>query len=202
MALKRCYSTVLTLDAQIMHVVLTQRWSAVDGKVRCRSCAPLNHRGPLIRFRGSSFVSLTSSSPEPENSCSKEERVIEKNIRSQDFIGMINFTGRDVDSFHLVDQDSSRSLSSEESEVQGRDLSQPEITRVQVRAHQRTLHDGRVVNVKSHSRSNVKEGQSPSHPRESHITRVDSSVKEKEGQASKERESLDLSVQSVQRMSK
>eukprot|EP00971_Amphidinium_carterae_P204016 4048427-Amphidinium_carterae.3 len=75
---------------------------------------------------------------------------------SQDFIGMVNFSGRDVDSFHFVDENSSRLLSSEGSEVQGRDLSQPEVTRVQVRAHQRTLHDGRVVNVRSHSRGKGK----------------------------------------------
>eukprot|EP00971_Amphidinium_carterae_P206308 4093888-Amphidinium_carterae.1 len=90
---------------------------------------------------------------QPDHSeAEEEERVIEEEIRSQDFSGMINFTGRDVDSFHLVDQDSSRSLSSEESAVQGRDLSQPEVIRVQVRAHQRTLQDGRIVNVRSHSR--------------------------------------------------
>eukprot|EP00971_Amphidinium_carterae_P005341 106514-Amphidinium_carterae.1 len=48
------------------------------------------------------------------------------------------------------------SLSSDESEVQGRDFSQPEVTRVQVRAHQRTLQEGRVVNDRSHSRSKGK----------------------------------------------
>eukprot|EP00971_Amphidinium_carterae_P028409 559414-Amphidinium_carterae.2 len=44
----------------------------------------------------------------------------------------------------------------DESQVQGRDFSQPEVTRVQVRAHQRTMQDGRVVNVRSHSRSKGK----------------------------------------------
>eukprot|EP00971_Amphidinium_carterae_P117602 2329880-Amphidinium_carterae.3 len=40
--------------------------------------------------------------------------------------------------------------------VRGGDLSQPEVTRVQVRAHQRTLQDGRVVNFRSHSRGKAK----------------------------------------------
>eukprot|EP00971_Amphidinium_carterae_P001390 27854-Amphidinium_carterae.1 len=56
----------------------------------------------------------------------------------------------------LVVQDASGSEESEESEVQGRDQSQPEVTRVHVRAHQRTLQDGRVVNVRSHSRGTGK----------------------------------------------
>eukprot|EP00971_Amphidinium_carterae_P279734 5553225-Amphidinium_carterae.1 len=57
----------------------------------------------------------------------EEQRVIEEEIRGQDFIGMSNLSGRDVDSFHLVDQGSSGSLSSKESDAQGRDLSQPEV---------------------------------------------------------------------------
>eukprot|EP00971_Amphidinium_carterae_P151480 3003398-Amphidinium_carterae.1 len=135
-------------------------WSAVDQKVRCKNCAPLNHRSPLIRIRGSSSVSLTSSESDGSRS-EEEQRVIEEVIRSQDFLGMDNFTGRDVDSFHLVDQNSSRSLSSGESEVQGRDLNQPGVTRVQVRAHQRTFHDGRVVvvNIKSHHSRGKGEGR-------------------------------------------
>eukprot|EP00971_Amphidinium_carterae_P103233 2043458-Amphidinium_carterae.2 len=50
----------------------------------------------------------------------------------------------------------SDSEESEECEVQGRDQSQPEVTSVQVRAHQRTLQDGRVVNVRSRSRGKGK----------------------------------------------
>eukprot|EP00971_Amphidinium_carterae_P344976 6485681-Amphidinium_carterae.1 len=131
----------------------------LDGKVRCKSCAHQNHRGPLIRIRDRSSVSLTTSSSEPDQSeAEEEERVIEEEIKSQGFIGMINFTGRDVDSFHLVDQDSSKSLSLEERKVQGRDLSQAEVTRVQVRAHQWTLQDGRVVNVGVIQGVRVKEG--------------------------------------------
>eukprot|EP00971_Amphidinium_carterae_P102866 2036243-Amphidinium_carterae.1 len=49
---------------------------------------------------------------------------MEEEIRSQDFMGMMNCSGRDVDSFHLVDQYSSRSVSSEESHSQGRDVNQ------------------------------------------------------------------------------
>eukprot|EP00971_Amphidinium_carterae_P092643 1835003-Amphidinium_carterae.2 len=87
-----------------------------------------------------------------EGSGSEEEQRVEEEIGSQDFINMINFSERDVDSFQLVNQDVSGSEESEESEVQGWDQSQPVVTRVQVRAHQRTLQDGSVVNVRSHSR--------------------------------------------------
>eukprot|EP00971_Amphidinium_carterae_P248024 4924691-Amphidinium_carterae.1 len=76
---------------------------------------------------------------------------------------MLNFSGRDEDSFSLVDQYSSRSVSSEESDDQGRvgdqpdqsqpDQSQPEVTRIYVRTHQRTLPDGRVITIRSHSRN-------------------------------------------------
>eukprot|EP00971_Amphidinium_carterae_P037441 736309-Amphidinium_carterae.1 len=73
---------------------------------------------------------------------------------------MLNFRGRDDDSFSLLDQWSSRSPSSEESDSQGPDVSQtpqrqpdeskpdqnqPEVTRFYVRSHQRTLPDGRVI---------------------------------------------------------
>eukprot|EP00971_Amphidinium_carterae_P273804 5434318-Amphidinium_carterae.1 len=99
-----------------------------------------------------------------------EERIMEEELSSQDFIGMLNFSGREVDSFSLVDQYSSRSVSSEESDSQGRvvnqpdqsqaDLSQPEVTRVYVRSHQRTLPDGRVMTIRSHSRSRGRSGRS------------------------------------------
>eukprot|EP00971_Amphidinium_carterae_P232781 4619811-Amphidinium_carterae.1 len=100
------------------------------------------------------------------------------------------------------EEGSSRSLSSEESEVQGRDLSQPEVTRVQVRAHQRTLHDGRVTNVRSHSRGKGKGRTITFSPESATHHKGGFKSKEKESQASKERESLDLSVQSAQRMSR
>eukprot|EP00971_Amphidinium_carterae_P044762 880512-Amphidinium_carterae.1 len=133
------------------------QWSALDQKVRCHPCTTQGHYGPLIRIRGNSSVSISSSSSEPDQSeAEEEERVMEEEIRSQDFIGMLNIRSRDDDSFSLVDQWSSRSPSSEESDNQGRDINQPEVTRVHVRAHQRILQDGRVVRVRSHSRSKGK----------------------------------------------
>eukprot|EP00971_Amphidinium_carterae_P064277 1273003-Amphidinium_carterae.4 len=69
---------------------------------------------------------------------------------------MISFTGRDADSFQLVDQDMSDSEESDESQVQGWDQDQPEVKRVHVTAYPRTLQDGRVVNARSHTREKEK----------------------------------------------
>eukprot|EP00971_Amphidinium_carterae_P349847 6491257-Amphidinium_carterae.3 len=97
----KCEATVGLRQCQVgecQHISCMRHRMEVDGKVRCRSCAPQSHRGPLIRIRVSSSVSLTTSSSEPDHSeAEEEERVIEdeEEIRSQDFIGMINFTGRD-----------------------------------------------------------------------------------------------------------
>eukprot|EP00971_Amphidinium_carterae_P264409 5245170-Amphidinium_carterae.1 len=121
-------------------------------------------------------MSLSTSSCEPDQSEDEEEiEISEEEFRSQDFIGMLNFRGRDDDSFSLVDQWSSRSPSSDESDSQGRDVSQtphrqpdesqpdqnqPEVTRFYVRSHQRTLPDGRVITIRRHSRTRGRAGKS------------------------------------------
>eukprot|EP00971_Amphidinium_carterae_P141887 2810534-Amphidinium_carterae.5 len=81
--------------------------------------APARHHGPLIRIRGSSSVDIISS-PDTDGSSSEEEQRAKEEIeiRSQDFINMTIFTGRDTDSFQLVDQYISDPEESDESEVQ------------------------------------------------------------------------------------
>eukprot|EP00971_Amphidinium_carterae_P349203 6490894-Amphidinium_carterae.3 len=122
-------------------------WSAIDQKVRCHQCAPPGHHGPLIRIGVSSSVDLTSSSSDTDGSGSEEEQRIEEEIRSQDFIGMIG------EGFHLVGAEMMASPSDEISQPPNQGGDEPENTGVHVRAHQRTLYDGRVINVRSHVRS-------------------------------------------------
>eukprot|EP00971_Amphidinium_carterae_P048640 958646-Amphidinium_carterae.1 len=96
----------------------------VRSQAAITECVELTHIGVRwrARIRGSSSVSLATSTCESDQQDPEEEdevRVMEEEIRSQDFIGMLNFRDRDEDSFSLVNQYSSRSVSSEESERTG-----------------------------------------------------------------------------------